>query len=54
MNDEVWYFLFMIGAGIGWIMNIVELAHADAINGMVILRAVGIFVFPLGSVLGYL
>ena len=56
MNNEsnVLYFLILIAAGVGWIINIIELAHSEAINGMVILRAIGIFVFPLGSILGYL
>ena len=52
---------YLIGFGIvaaglvGWIMNIVSIAHANFsdINGMLILRVVGIFVAPLGAVLGY-
>lgn len=38
----------------GWVANIVALAHAEAFTGMVILRAIGIFVAPLGAVLGYM
>ena len=40
----------------GWIWNIVKLVNSgfDVINGMLIARAIGIFVAPLGSVLGYL
>ena len=43
-----------IAAIIGWIINIVTLAHTvDApITGMFILRCVGIIVAPLGAVLG--
>lgn len=39
----------------GWIANIVKLIGIDFshITGMVIARAVGIFVAPLGAVLGY-
>lgn len=47
--------LFLLGAG-GWIANIVKLTGMDfgAITGMLIARAAGIFVAPLGAVLGYL
>jgi hypothetical protein len=40
-------------AVIGWILNIVQIADAHTVNGMVIIRAVGIFVAPLGAVLGW-
>ena len=41
---------------IGWIANIVIIYHANfsAITGILILRIAGIFVAPLGAVLGYL
>ena len=40
---------------VGWIMNIVAIAHANIneISGLLILRIIGIFVAPLGAVLGY-
>lgn len=47
----------VVVAGIlGWILNIGALINAaDApITAMFVLRCVGIFVAPLGSVLGYL
>ena len=39
---------------VGWVMNIVALwgASFDPLTGPVILRIVGIFVAPLGAVLG--
>jgi prepilin-type N-terminal cleavage/methylation domain-containing protein len=47
----------IIGLGIyGWINNILKLVHiADASNhiGMLALRIVGIFMAPLGAILGY-
>lgn len=57
MNDTdwaslLWLGVFILGA-IGWISNIIEIAHADIVSGMVILRVVGIFMFPLGAVLGW-
>lgn len=39
----------------GWIANIVKLATCDwAISGEEVLRVVGIFVAPLGAVLGFI
>ncbi len=38
----------------GWVMNIVSLVQAEAINGLELVRLVGIFVLPLGAVLGYI
>ena len=49
----IWLGLVILG-GIGWVLNIVEIAHADIVNGFVILRVVGIFMFPLGAILGWL
>lgn len=40
----------------GWIMNIVSIWNSgfDVLNGMLIARCIGVFVAPLGSVLGFL
>jgi len=47
--------IVILGFGYGWIMNIIALAHMEsAFSGFGVLRAVGIFVAPLGGVLGYL
>ena len=45
-----------IALAVGWVMNIVTIAHimAEPITGMFVLRVVGIFVAPLGGVLGYI
>lgn len=43
-----------IGGAIGWVLNIVDIYHTCCeLNGLLILRVVGIFVAPLGAVLGY-
>lgn len=44
-----------IAAIVGWVLNIVAVVHAVAlpITGMFLLRCVGIFAAPLGSILGY-
>ena len=45
----------VIGGGIGWIWNIIKLAGMtfDVLTGLLVLRVVGIFVVPLGMVVGY-
>lgn len=45
----------LFGAG-GWIANIVKLAGMsfDPITGMLVVRIVGIFLAPIGAVMGYL
>lgn len=57
MKDSDWsglIWLALLGLGaIGWVCNIIEIAHSNFVNGMVILRVVGIFFFPLGAVLGW-
>ncbi len=45
----------LVGAW-GWISNIIKLASMDfgGVTGMLVLRAIGVFVAPLGAVLGFL
>ena len=52
----VWCFLaaLYIGLPAGWIWNIAKLASNHEDVGMVVLRAIGIFVAPLGGIVGYL
>jgi hypothetical protein len=40
---------------VGWVMNIITLVDADFANitGLLVLRVIGIFIAPLGGVLGY-
>jgi hypothetical protein len=51
--------LFILGltiaGAIGWVMNIVAIAGSNFndINGLLVLRIVGIFFGPLGAVLGW-
>ena len=51
----VWCVLAIVGA-YGWIMNIVSLvgSNFDPITGLVIARIIGVFVGPLGVVLGFI
>ena len=50
------FFSLIVASVGGWITNIVKLAHMHGgiDSGMYILRVVGIFVAPLGVILGYL
>ena len=38
----------------GYVLNVIKLARAESITGLVILRAVGVPLVPLGAVLGLL
>lgn len=44
---------FVIFCGYGYVVNILTLVEATGLTGMVIARAIGIFVVPLGIILGY-
>lgn len=50
------YVAILLVAGGGWVANIVKLVGMDmgSLSGMVIVRVAGIFVPPLGAVMGYL
>lgn len=50
----VWL-VIVLALGIGWIENIIKIAGSDFghLSGVLILRVVGIFIVPLGSVMGY-
>ena len=56
-NITLWaaiiYIVILIAGIIGWVMNIVSMIHMETITGMGIARLVGIFIAPLGAVLGY-
>ena len=45
----------LVGAW-GWISNVIKLASMDfgGVTGMLVLRAIGVFLAPLGAVLGFL
>ncbi len=41
--------------GIGWVMNIIKLVSCDwIISGEEVLRIIGIFVAPIGGILGWI
>ena len=44
----------VVGGGIGWVWNIVKIAQSDfVLSGLFILRLIGVFVAPLGAIVGY-
>ncbi len=51
----LWAFA-VIGMFIGWVLNIVALLNIEMFiwSGIQILRIIGIFIFPLGGVLGWI
>jgi len=47
-------FWFLVGFGlVGWVKNIFDLIANDNEIGMLVARIAGIFIAPLGAVLGY-
>lgn len=44
---------FVAVAITGWVMNIAGIIHSSGISGMLIARIIGVFMFPVGCVLGY-
>ena len=53
---ELLIVLMSLAGVIGWAWNIVRIVGmiADPITGLFIFRCVGIIVFPLGAILGYI
>lgn len=51
----IWLVVLAIG-GYGWVMNVIEITRSDFgnITGMLVMRIIGVFMAPLGAVLGYL
>lgn len=51
----VLYILIVLVGGVGWVMNIIDIVNSDfsKITGMLVLRIIGVFLAPLGAVLGY-
>lgn len=42
------------GLALGWVFNLVEIAHTTGFSGMLVLRVIGIFFAPVGGVLGWI
>jgi hypothetical protein len=50
------YAAIAIAIIIGWVMNLVQLIGmaSDGVTGLFVLKIVGLFLAPLGAVLGYI
>lgn len=49
------YLLILLAILVGWVLNIVNIFKSDFdLDGVLILQVVGIFIAPLGAVMGYL
>lgn len=48
--------VLLLGGCAGWVWNIVKIVQSgfDVFTGMLIARCIGVFVAPLGAVLGFL
>ena len=48
--------LLWVAVSIGWVMNIIQLIQTadNGITGMYLLKIVGIFLAPLGALLGWI
>ncbi len=53
---ELLVVLLVLFGSVGWVWNIVKIVQSgfDVITGMFIARCIGVFVAPLGAVLGFL
>ena len=48
------YLSFVIAFSVGWVLNLYQLATSEFIlDGVTIIKIVGIFIAPLGSFMGY-
>lgn len=59
MKYGIWLIMFVvclfIGGATGWVLNIVKLIPMDCgLCGMQVLRIIGIFLAPLGAILGFI
>lgn len=52
----MFYIIFVAFAIIGWVMNIIQVFNANfnEINGELVLRVIGVFIAPIGAVMGYI
>lgn len=55
VNDSVWWLIIVVllAFAYGWIMNIVQIIGMDEFSGFMVVRVIGVFMAPLGGILGY-
>jgi hypothetical protein len=49
------WILIMLIACVGWILNIVSIFNSsfDSLTGILVLRVIGVFLAPIGAILGF-
>lgn len=53
-DSFAWMLLaFLIAFAYGWIANLIALIASETMTGLVIARAIGVVVAPLGAILGF-
>ena len=55
ISNSVWWLIIVVllAFSYGWIMNIVQIIGMDEFSGFMVVRVIGIFMAPLGGILGY-
>lgn len=43
----------IVAAFAGWVMNIIAICHLTAFSGLAAMRVIGVFIAPIGAVLGW-
>ena len=47
------FLVVSLGVAVGWIANLVKILRMKGMSGMLVMRVIGIFLVPLGVILGY-
>lgn len=53
--DSLKRILIVLIACVGWVLNIVSIFNSsfDSLTGILVLRVIGVFLAPIGAVLGF-
>ena len=53
--EAIFAIIALVGAW-GWVVNIIKIVGSDfsQITGMLVMRCIGVFIAPLGAVLGFM
>lgn len=46
--------VFVVVGVAGWVMNIMQIFKYGPVDGMLIAKAIGVFIAPLGAILGWI
>lgn len=53
---ELTIILLVLVGGWGWVWNVIKITESnfDVITGVLVIRVIGVFMVPLGAVMGFL